>query len=78
MSNTQNEIERLQAVELKAQSERHERAKFELLVARLVVWVDALEGEPIMYTLGKNLAVANDAVRVALGNPSRLKTSEAE
>ena len=58
--------------EIKLRNDRDEANKLRLLVAHLVDTVDALEGEPIQYTLGKNLALANDAVRVALGNPSRL------
>ena len=51
-----------------------EHRSLRLLVAKLVDSVDALEGEAISFTVGRNLALANDAVRVALGNPSRLQS----
>ena len=76
--NEQSYIKQRLASELQAQSDRIEHGKFRLLAARLVDSVDALEGQSITYMLGKTLAVHNDAVRVALGIPSRLKTSEDE
>lgn len=60
--------------ELASQADRHEYARLKLLVAKLVDAVDSLEGEAISFTVGKNLALANDAVRVALGNESRIKS----
>lgn len=59
--------------EIKLRDERDEANKLKLLAARLVDAVNALEGEPIKYTLAKNLAIACDAVWVAMGNPSKLK-----